>query len=238
MSREWLGQRGFLWLAACAAYPRLRFNITLHLGLALSMVLPAGRVELFSERMLTRLALLPWFRVGRMPEWLREALLGAMAEEERGQVRQAVDRMLKGEAPNPTRPDGFAGSVRRSLGLTLWRPENRGLDLDPDAVMVGLMFGDLTPVVTGETFPGQVGDVLRQVLRERAAVIAASLAWCAVAWWVWPKAGTAPHAPGAWLPLVTLVGTTALCAAAVPAIALWRRKRQRADWRRAAGVAA
>jgi hypothetical protein len=67
----YLGQSGYLLLQACAVYPALAWNITLALA---DELLPPGE----REDVLGRLAALPWFRHGTMPDWLRVRLLGQL----------------------------------------------------------------------------------------------------------------------------------------------------------------
>jgi len=77
--RAWLGGNGYLLLMACAVYPGLAWNLTLHLALAL--LPPMER-----ENALARLVRLAWFRHGRMPPWLRAYLTGKLSVEESSRV--------------------------------------------------------------------------------------------------------------------------------------------------------
>ncbi|OQW90703.1 MAG: hypothetical protein BWK78_06380 [Thiotrichaceae bacterium IS1] len=63
--RRFLGEAGYDWFNACAVYPELFWELTVYLGDKLN-VLTADR--------LGKLARLPWFRYGYMPNWLREKL--------------------------------------------------------------------------------------------------------------------------------------------------------------------
>lgn len=62
--RAWLGSNGYRCLLACAVYPGMAWNLTLHLALT---IIPVAE----REQTLSRLVRLPWFRHGRMPQWLR-----------------------------------------------------------------------------------------------------------------------------------------------------------------------
>ena len=79
-----LGKSLFAWLSACAVFPRLSWNITIHLGQ--QIVDEAGR-PLFSEDRLLILCQLPWFRRGSMPVWLRQRLIAAMPDSQYQEVR-------------------------------------------------------------------------------------------------------------------------------------------------------
>lgn len=82
-----LGANGYLLLQATAVYPEIAWNITATLA---GVLVPAGEREV----VLNRLASLPWFRHGMMPDWLRVRLLsrlGANEERVRGAVRKYLD---------------------------------------------------------------------------------------------------------------------------------------------------
>jgi hypothetical protein len=83
---RYLGSDGFVWLAACAVYPELHWPLTLELSRRLALN-PRGHA-------LARLASLPWLRHGQVPDWLREALLDALGEQE-PRVRREVERLIR-----------------------------------------------------------------------------------------------------------------------------------------------
>ena len=83
-----LGRQGFLWLAACAAYPEIHWGLTLRLGVGLFS--NSGDIE----RLLPLLAPLVWLREAFIPDWLREALLQRLTPAEAEQVRRAVMDIL------------------------------------------------------------------------------------------------------------------------------------------------
>ncbi|MCB0598881.1 MAG: hypothetical protein KDD28_32720, partial [Phaeodactylibacter sp.] len=64
------------WIAACAVYPSLEWDLTLHLGDELS----EGEEKLLTADNLFQLARLPWFVEGKIPPGAREALLEYLAE--------------------------------------------------------------------------------------------------------------------------------------------------------------
>lgn len=92
------------WLAGCAIYPELHWDLTLELGEALSP--PSEPLVSFSNVAL--LARLPWFRHGYLPDEVREQLLSGawLPEEERREVREAIIRIL--EANVPDNPESYA----------------------------------------------------------------------------------------------------------------------------------
>ena len=93
-----LGASGFYWLCACAAYPAIDWNVTLYLGRNLAS--GNGR-PLLDEATFLALSRLPWFRHGRMPDWLRVALLGKLTRTEEEDVRAALQMLLNSAASGP-----------------------------------------------------------------------------------------------------------------------------------------
>ena len=82
--RAYLGREGYRWLAATAAFPRLALPITLQVAG------PAGaRVGA-----LPALASLPWFRAGRLPDWLRLRLLDDLPKSRAEAVRTALGNIF------------------------------------------------------------------------------------------------------------------------------------------------
>jgi len=96
----------FWWLCACAIYPALRWNLTIYLGLKLTMPRSEGGGEssFYAEERALRLAALPWFREGFMPNWLRLRLIALLPKAVRAQVagllRDLLERAVKGQAAN------------------------------------------------------------------------------------------------------------------------------------------
>ena len=85
--RRHLGRDGFTWVAACAAYPELRWKLMLYLG----GVLLGERAR---GDLLASLLRLPWFRSGSMPNWLRLGLVRALPPKQLVAVRQALQHLL------------------------------------------------------------------------------------------------------------------------------------------------
>jgi len=85
------GDDGYLWMAACAVYPELNWNLTLHLG---SMLRGAQGEPIFSAERLLKLAILPWFRDGSMPTWLRRRLTESMSPSQFYETQAALSKLL------------------------------------------------------------------------------------------------------------------------------------------------
>jgi hypothetical protein len=219
--RQWLGPRGFEWLAACAAYPELRFAITLYLGLKLVTRYGPVRVPLYDEALLARLTLLPWFRIGRMPRWFRRAMFATLSEVSRQRVRTVVAEMLSyKEVPDDNLPE--------ETHLPIWRLAADGTAVPPDAVMADLLFrdaSDIDPVLRGGAFAEVFKEAARRVRGQHLVGLLATTVWCAIAFWLWPNLGTPPYAVGIWLPLASFVTLTILLGLAWGAVHFWRRLR-------------
>ena len=93
----YLGLEGYYWLAACALYPRVQWEITIYLGQRLT-----DRQEF--EQRLSALSRLPWFRHSTMPEWLRTALVFSLPKEQERKIREALKKLLLTSLDHP---EGF-----------------------------------------------------------------------------------------------------------------------------------
>ncbi|WP_413176449.1 hypothetical protein [Anabaena azotica] len=89
--KEYLGKDNFHWLAACAIFPQLHWNITVYLGNTLKTKDGHSLLEVAS---LTKLARLPWFRFGYIPDWLRIRLISSLTHEQEHQIRNALRDLL------------------------------------------------------------------------------------------------------------------------------------------------
>jgi formylglycine-generating enzyme required for sulfatase activity len=130
--REYLDDAGWLWLAACAVYPALSWEITLYFGDKL-----LGRTEDFAARLLA-LVRLPWFRHGSMPDWLRLRLIESFTPEQEIAVRSVVQTMLssldeKGEIeleiaePEADAPPNLLQRMKSKVAA--WRLRKRTADI-------------------------------------------------------------------------------------------------------------
>jgi hypothetical protein len=125
--RTALGDDLFRWVAACAAFPELHWDLTAMLG-GLGEVGTGVR----TEPNILRLIRLPWFRDGLMPEELRTALLDELARMDRASgldtelaVRQTIVRVLDHERLDPESVAGHTRTkqlLQQRLHLYLDRP--------------------------------------------------------------------------------------------------------------------
>ncbi|MDJ0702480.1 MAG: hypothetical protein QNJ46_04290, partial [Leptolyngbyaceae cyanobacterium MO_188.B28] len=89
--RAYLGETGWYWLAACAVFPELHWNITVYLGNVLKS--SAGR-PLLEDSALINLVRLPWFRYGYLPDWLRRYLVVDLYPVQNQAVRAAFQQLM------------------------------------------------------------------------------------------------------------------------------------------------
>jgi hypothetical protein len=144
---NYLGQAGFNWLAACAIYPELHWQLTLYLG---------QREDLsgLDEALLLRLARLPWLRYGYMPDWLREALLVALNNtqpQEEQKIRSLLEKLFS-EISRQKQGNDFSLTIAQKLpsldfirdGLFAWQNRTDSDNPFHDYVFQSFMAGRLT----------------------------------------------------------------------------------------------
>jgi WD40 repeat protein len=88
---QYLGEDGYYWFTACAVFPELHWNITLYLGTQLKTQSNQSLAEVCSP---IKLARLPWFRSGYMPDWLRSLLILKLTKEQELTIRSALQNLL------------------------------------------------------------------------------------------------------------------------------------------------
>jgi hypothetical protein len=199
--RRWLGTKGFLWHAGCAIYPQLRFDLTLHIGMHLRVGPHPEAPAVFRDtpsdrRTFERMTVLPWFRTGRMPEWLRRETLANISEDELDRASKIIRSLF-----DPRKQEG-AGP------LTIWWPRAGALTMPPDAVMASALAGNVrleAPPVTPEREAFLRGAARRAVLRSQIGTAILIAGACAAAAWLVPDFSTSPHPAGAWYPLFVFI---------------------------------
>jgi Tol biopolymer transport system component len=132
--RTYLGPARFQWLCACAIFPAVSWPLTLSLGReVMGGDGPAHPAAL--ARGVAALGALPWFRYGRMPAWLREALLDRVDPAREARLRGVVERRLSAalvDAPGATLAE--VAVRRRMLG---WFVRRQGMARD--VVLAGFL---------------------------------------------------------------------------------------------------
>ncbi|MDM8560318.1 CHASE2 domain-containing protein [Thiotrichales bacterium HSG14] len=96
--RDFLGEAGYYWFSACAVYPELRWHLTLYLGCNLEAT---DGNQLWTNDRLVKLARLPWFRYGYMPNWLREQLIKNLLLPQKDKIRATLQTLLSKTSDKP-----------------------------------------------------------------------------------------------------------------------------------------
>ncbi|MEM7305726.1 MAG: hypothetical protein AAF682_03605 [Planctomycetota bacterium] len=170
--RVYLGRPGMLWLAACAVYPDLHWELTLFLGHRLRAGATGAPLALETLAALTRL---PWFRAGHLPEWLRVRLLDELPPGREDDVRRGLRGLLISALDGPV--DGFELEIaeddaRESVAASLWRGVANQLRERPEAAPLhDRVFLGFMNHRHAFALPRRVGRLLRatgrQLRRER-----------------------------------------------------------------------
>jgi outer membrane protein OmpA-like peptidoglycan-associated protein len=143
---EYLDGDGFVWLTACAVYPELHWQLTLYLG-------EKKEQKQFDDALLLRLARLPWFRYGYMPDWIRLALLlelKSIDPQEEQKIRSSLEKLLS-EITKQKQGDDVRLTVVQKLlssyymfnGLIAWSKINDSNNPFHDYVFQSFMAGKL-----------------------------------------------------------------------------------------------
>ncbi len=226
--RTYLDAPGFDWLCALAVYPAIQWDLTLYLGAQLPR-LDGGDPKddpLYSEERIAAIALLPWFREGQMPNWLRRALIGAMTPTRERQVRVLVQDLLRqATLPEPkTDEDKIRFKLIREQMAERQRNEPvvgppPELLMEDQVLVDFLAKGDVTDLEY--TGPDARPEQERRFRLGWIEILGAGVAtaYSAAALFAVPKPWEGPAPTGAWLGLVLLVFGSVLGTA----IVAWRR---------------
>lgn len=214
--RRWLGPRGFLWHAACAVYPQLRFDLTVHIGTHLRAALHDDAPVLFRDlpgdrRVFERLTALPWFRAGRMPEWLRREALSQISADDLKRASNLIRKLFGASSSEP------------QTQLAIWWPFTGALTIPPDAVMASALDGNVrveAPRVRPER-EVLLRNAARSAIFWQDAQIGGLLAGAGLgAAWLAPDLAKNTQSLGAWLPVL---GFLLACVGASLLVFLLRR---------------
>lgn len=94
------------WIAACAVYPELNWNLTLALGKMLGELYPGESGTLHSYKNISQLLRLEWFIKGYIPESFRvHVMLHWLNDKEHLQIRKFIFGQINQNQPFPGEPD-------------------------------------------------------------------------------------------------------------------------------------
>lgn len=133
--RAYLGPARHQWLCACAIFPSLSPTLSLALGKELDL---DAREQALG---MATLGALPWFRHGRMPAWLRQALLAELSPENEARFRAVIQQRLAGALAGEATPGG-AELARVATRRRLWAWLGRGTGPARDVVLVDFLRKD------------------------------------------------------------------------------------------------
>ena len=125
----WLDEQGSYWLRALALFPYVDPGLTVFLGVAL---VDGGGKSLMDEARFIDLARLPWLRAGRMPDWLRRALVRGLTPSQLETATNAIQAfLLPADQPEGANAIDFSRGEDRGLRKRLldW------LKLTPESVL-------------------------------------------------------------------------------------------------------
>jgi hypothetical protein len=226
-----LDPAAYEWMSACAVYPEIRWDLTLYLGLSLDA---PGSGKLYREDRLAQLTALPWFRVARMPDWLREKLIiemGDRAEPIRELLRDLVQ-------PKRSAPGEAEGEIRLPIASETAGETQRALH---DAIFIDFLAkGRITDLDLRVRDPFRDRDKKRDIAVDSSVVAVGSIGviFAAMAFALAPRDGQlnlfdgnaivgASSPNGAWLPAFAAVLAAPLAmliADSTPLTTLWRKR--------------
>lgn len=115
--RKYYDERMVQWIAACAVYPQLQWNITLFLGREFS----SDHDSLLTFENLQKISQLPWFVEGKIPDPAREELLDYLEKQGLEQrIRQRLHWLFE-HAPKPSNESVAFDEYRINTMGNEWR---------------------------------------------------------------------------------------------------------------------
>jgi hypothetical protein len=207
--KRYLGDPGFDWLCALAVYPEVQFDLTLYLGLGLAETAggDGGAARIYTESRLAALTQLPWLQLGRMPVWLRRALIAALPKARSNEIRKLLAGLIRDARATP----GTPAAVVLQIGVEP-ASHRRAEAVFRDEVLIDFLArGD------AEDFRLPEHSVLDRIVPPRlrpfldwqeAAGVLVAASFLTAGLLLTPRPGGSVGGADAWLPLVCV----ALCA--------------------------
>lgn len=201
-------RRGIDWLTAVAIYPAIRWDLTAYLGLRLQSENGRGvKTALYDDEIVTRLSVLPWFRSGHMPAWVRRRLIAEISPKRRREIIKLIGELLVSQRPPssdtlttklPIASDGTAaGEISNQAART---PDDdlaahdhellNLLDSEPRA--------DLLLEGKKQTWRGFFAGLTDNFRGHEKAWAGLFVLYLAAAFWLAPKPWAGPASTGSW----------------------------------------
>ncbi|MGF1537387.1 MAG: WD40 repeat domain-containing protein, partial [Elainellaceae cyanobacterium] len=192
----YLGETGLYWFAACAVFPELHWSITVYLG----NVLQDGNGQpLLKSDPLTKLARLPWFRQGYIPDWLRQYLVVNLSSKLNKAIHQAFQQLMVTAVQGAVGPlqlqiaqqyqKSLSNLTNPLLRLLSWRAEEAAPLKDYIFVDFMARVSLLTVAVPEDVQPLLRGSRYEQAVRQQRRTVAGVVSGLVVVaglnvWWV------------------------------------------------------
>ncbi len=194
------------WLAACAVYPAVRWDLTVYLGLELR---DERGLALYTEARAARLAHLPWFRAGYMPDWLRTRLLAdsdVPAAFRRRTITLVSDVIRGALQADPKAVEGIRLRLATERGIADDRRVDKAMQ---DEVFLDLLSSTNTSQLTpdADSLRALLRDVVERPWVREIGGLVLGAAYFAAALMVLPWSSDGAMATGTWLPPVLLALT-------------------------------
>ena len=212
--RTFLDEPAFDWLCALAVYPSLDWALTLHLGQTMRLdstgINPTPLLTWPRAAALTRL---PWFRQGRMPLWVRRALMAELGDRRGEEVRRILLELVAGTEPVGTGVPRSGPTIGRETAPNTSGPPRLEDEVLLDFLARGPVDGFAVPRPPPDRPHPRSGLRIGSIELGLAA-LGAALAW---AIWVLTPTPTARFAPTdlTWLPVLAMLTGAAILPAAV-----------------------
>jgi hypothetical protein len=146
---------------AVSVFPHLRLDVTLYLGHELKR---ADGSPLLDEVNLGALSVMPWFRLGRIPDWLRRVLIAKLPLYRETQVRDALLQLLTNSTPIPQSQTSIPMSQTQRLerwdSIRQLAERERG-SIYRDAIFLSFLRGDSLSHVRPEA-PQELSQLMRR----------------------------------------------------------------------------
>ncbi len=186
--KVYLGEAGFLWICACAVYPELNWNLTLYFGHNIKL----NDDMLYCQKLLEALIRLPWFRAGRMPDWLRDRLIREIPFGQERNIRRKIFNLLGAAKDDPiagikleisVQDERWIARVGRQILSSIGR--SKGVEENPLQEKIFLNFMDDRLSVK---IPEKFGQTVEKIVKASRKTVTVDWIWSRVFDFLWSNA--------------------------------------------------